>query len=185
MATESVSRLLDENADLKPLATRLAYIKRLQRRYRSLAPERLAEASRVCAIDGTTVVICATSGPVAAALRHLAPRLLEGFRDLARKSSKHSDRKQAVCAPLTERLLSSARLAGRLRRLCAISLPGCSRGFAISRENPQNIQRIRSLLEFASKFKLTPRNSRSKERRVRRCRSSNWRGSPAGSPTRP
>ena len=90
MATESVSRLLDENADLKPLAARLAYIKRLQRRYRSLAPERLAEASRVCAIDGTTVVICATSGPVAAALRHLAPRLLEGFRDLARKSSKHS-----------------------------------------------------------------------------------------------
>lgn len=90
MATEPVSRLLDENADLKPLATRLAYIKRLQRRYRSLAPEKLAEASRVCAIDGTTVVICATSGPVAAALRHLAPRLLEGLRDLARKSSKHS-----------------------------------------------------------------------------------------------
>jgi hypothetical protein len=90
MATESISRLLDENADLKPLATRLAHIKRLQRRYRSLAPERLAEASRVCAIDGTTVVICATSGPVASALRHLAPRLLEGLRDLARKSSKHS-----------------------------------------------------------------------------------------------
>jgi hypothetical protein len=44
----------------------------------------------VCAIDGTTVVICATSGPVAAALRHLAPRLLEGLRDLARKTSKHS-----------------------------------------------------------------------------------------------
>ena len=90
MATESVSRLLDENADLKPLATRLAYIKRLQRRYRSLAPEQLAEASRVCAIDGTTVVICATSGPVAAALRHYAPRLLEGLREAARKSSKHS-----------------------------------------------------------------------------------------------
>lgn len=90
MATESVSRLLDENADLKPLATRLAYIKRLQRRYRSLAPEQLAEASHVCAIDGTTVVICATSGPVAAALRHYAPRLLEGLREAARKSSKHS-----------------------------------------------------------------------------------------------
>ena len=90
MATESVSRLLDENADLKPLATRLAYIKRLQRRYRSLAPDELVEASRVCAIDGTTVVICATSGPVAAALRHYAPRLLEGLREAARKSSKHS-----------------------------------------------------------------------------------------------
>jgi len=56
MASDSVSRLLDENADLRPLTTRLAHIKRLQRRYRSIAPERLAETSRVCAIDGTTVV---------------------------------------------------------------------------------------------------------------------------------
>jgi hypothetical protein len=85
---ESVARLLDENADLKPLASRLAHIKRLQRRYRSLAPERLAGASRVCAIDGSVVVICASSGPVAAALRQIAPRLLEGLRDIARKSSK-------------------------------------------------------------------------------------------------
>jgi hypothetical protein len=84
---ESVARLLDENTDLKLLASQLACIKRLQRRYRSLAPERLAEASRVCAIDGTTVVICATSGPVAAALRQLAPRLLEGLRASAHKSS--------------------------------------------------------------------------------------------------
>src|SRR5216683_1801687 len=90
MAPESVARLLDENLDLKPLAARLAYIKRLQRRYRTLAPERLAEASRVCAIDGTTVVICTGSAAVASALRHLAPRLLEGLREAARKSSKHS-----------------------------------------------------------------------------------------------
>jgi hypothetical protein len=90
MASDSVSKLLDENAELRPLQLRLEYIKRLQRRYRTLAPEQLAEASRVCAIDGTTVVICATSGPVAAALRHLAPRLLEGLREAARKSSKHS-----------------------------------------------------------------------------------------------
>ena len=90
MAPESVSRLLDENADLKPLTQRLAHIKRLQRRYRSLAPERLAEASRVCAVDGTTVVICADSGAVAAALRHLAPRILEDLRNAARaNSSKH------------------------------------------------------------------------------------------------
>ena len=90
MASESVSKLLDENADLKPLAARLLLIKRLQRRYRTLAPEQLAEASRVCAIDGTTVVICAASGPVAAVLRQLAPRLLEGLRGDARKSSKSS-----------------------------------------------------------------------------------------------
>lgn len=88
MPPESVSRLLDESAELKPLAARLAYIKRLQRRYRTLAPERLAQASRVCAIDGTTVVILAEGGAVAAALRQLAPRLLEGLRESARKSSR-------------------------------------------------------------------------------------------------
>jgi L-aminopeptidase/D-esterase-like protein len=87
---EPVSKLLGENADLVLLAQRLERIKRLQRRYRNLAPEPLAEASRVCAIDGTTVVVLATSGPVAAALRQIAPRLLEGLRETARKSSKHS-----------------------------------------------------------------------------------------------
>ena len=90
MASESIAKLLVDNAELRPLAERLEHIKRLQKRYRSLAPEQLAESSRVCAIDGTTVVICASSGPVAAALRHLAPRLLEGLRGTPRKSSKHS-----------------------------------------------------------------------------------------------
>ena len=90
MPPESVARLLDENPDLRPLATRLATIKRLQRRYRTLAPERLADASRVCAIDGTTVVICTGSAAVASALRHLVPRILEGFRDASRPSHKHS-----------------------------------------------------------------------------------------------
>jgi hypothetical protein len=90
MATEPISRLLEENAELRPLAERLDHIKRLQRRYRTLAPERLADASRVCAIDGTTVVICADSGPVAAALRQLAPRLLEGLRSDPQKPPKHS-----------------------------------------------------------------------------------------------
>jgi hypothetical protein len=90
MASESIAKLLVDNAELRPLAERLELIKRLQRRYRTLAPESLAAASRVCAIDGTTVVICASSGPVAAALRHLAPRLLEGLRANPRKLSKHS-----------------------------------------------------------------------------------------------
>lgn len=88
MASESIAKLLDENAELRPLAERLLQIKRLQKRYRILAPEELGNASRVCAIDGTTVVIGASSGPVAAALRHLAPRLLEGLRSVRR--SKHS-----------------------------------------------------------------------------------------------
>jgi len=89
MAAESIAKLLGDNSDLRPLSERLEFIKRLQKRYRTLVPEGFAEASRVCAIDGTTVVICAASGPVAAALRHLAPRLLEGLRT-ARRNSKNS-----------------------------------------------------------------------------------------------
>ena len=89
MASEPVSTLLGESAELRPLAERLQLIKRLQRRYRTIAPESLARASRVCAIDGTTVVVCASSGSVAAALRHLAPRLLEGLRGV-RKTPKSS-----------------------------------------------------------------------------------------------
>ena len=91
MASESIAKLLDENAELRPLAERLLQIKRLQKRYRTLAPEQLGLASRVCAIDGTTVVIGASSGPVAAALRHLAPRLLEGLRTVRRSSKPSRD----------------------------------------------------------------------------------------------
>lgn len=96
MASESVSRLLDENAELRPLTSRLAHIKRLQRRYRTLAPERLADSSRVCAIDGTIVVICADSAPVAAALRHLAPRILEDLRRAAKQNSSKHPRDQEL-----------------------------------------------------------------------------------------
>jgi hypothetical protein len=90
MASESIAKLLGNNAELRPLAEQLEHIKRLQKRYRTLVPGEIAAASRVCAIDGTTVVICATSGAVAAALRHVAPRLLEGLRQNVRKSTKSS-----------------------------------------------------------------------------------------------
>ena len=85
MASEPIAKHL-ASPELHAIAARLAHIKRLQRRYRTLVPEALAEASRVCAIDGTVVVICTASGAVAAVLRQLAPRVLEGLR----KSSKHS-----------------------------------------------------------------------------------------------
>ncbi|HUJ00675.1 MAG TPA: DciA family protein [Usitatibacter sp.] len=89
MASDRIAKHL-ASPELHAIAARLAYLRRLQRRYRTLVPEALAEASRVCAIEGTIVVICAASGPVAAILRQLAPRVLEGLREGARKSSKHS-----------------------------------------------------------------------------------------------
>jgi hypothetical protein len=88
MATEPISRLLGNSAEVRPLAQQLSLVRRLQKRYRTLAPENLASASRVCAIEGTTVVICAASGPVAAALRHLAPRLLQALREGLRANPK-------------------------------------------------------------------------------------------------
>jgi hypothetical protein len=90
MATDPISRLLGDSAEVRPIAQQLLLIKRLQKRYRSLAPGNLAQASRVCAIEGTTVVICAASGPIAAALRHLAPRLLQALRGDSSAGSKHS-----------------------------------------------------------------------------------------------
>lgn len=89
MPTRPLAKLLDESAELGPLKARLGLIETLQRRYRSVAPGELAQASRVCAIEGTTVVIGASSGPVAAALRQIAPRLLEGLRE--RKSLKENE----------------------------------------------------------------------------------------------
>ena len=88
MATEPISRLLGNSAEVRPLAQQLSLVRRLQKRYRTLAPENLASASRVCAIEGTTVVICAASGAVAAALRHLAPRLLQALREGLRANPK-------------------------------------------------------------------------------------------------
>ncbi len=94
MVPESVSKLLGESAELRPLQERLDLIKRLQRRYRTLVPEELAAASRVGAIDGTTVVVCATSGPVAAALKQIAPRLLVGLREKSRNSLKQNENQE-------------------------------------------------------------------------------------------
>ena len=80
MATEPISRHLGRSAELASVKERLQRIERLQERYRRVAPERLQEASRVCAIDGTIVVVCAANGAIASALRQLAPRILQALR---------------------------------------------------------------------------------------------------------
>jgi hypothetical protein len=80
MATNRVSRLLGENPELEPLRQRLARVSGLQRTYLSFAPEQLAKSSRVCAIEGSVIVIVAANGPVATVLKQLAPRLLEKLK---------------------------------------------------------------------------------------------------------
>ena len=83
MATEPLARLLGDCPDLAPIRDRLDQVRRLQGRYRSVVPAALASSSRVCAVDGTTVVVRADNAPVAAALRALAPRLLAGLNSPA------------------------------------------------------------------------------------------------------
>ena len=84
MATEPLARMLRNNPDLAPVRDRLEQVRLLQGRYRSVVPAELASTSRVCAVDGTTVVIRASNAPVAAALRAMAPRLLAGLKDASR-----------------------------------------------------------------------------------------------------
>ncbi len=90
MATERLARLLRQNPDLAPVRDRLELVGRLQGRYRSVVPVELASSSRVCAVDGTTVVVRADNAPVAAALRALAPRLLAGLNAAGPESGKTS-----------------------------------------------------------------------------------------------
>jgi hypothetical protein len=91
MATKPVARLLGENVDLEAVRDRLAEVARLQERFRQVAPATLSQACRVCAIDGSTVVVRADNAPVAAALRAMAPRLLAALIDPAagKKSLKN------------------------------------------------------------------------------------------------
>lgn len=83
MATEPLARALLRNPDLSPVRDRLEQVGRLQGLFRSVVPAQLASASRICAVDGTTVVVRADNAPVAAALRAIAPRLLAGLKDAA------------------------------------------------------------------------------------------------------
>ena len=88
MATQPLSRLLRNSPDLGPVRDRLEQVLLLQGRYRSVVPAALASSSRVCAVDGTTVVVRADNAPVAAALRALAPRLLAGLNVAAESEKK-------------------------------------------------------------------------------------------------
>lgn len=101
MAANSVARLLRVSPELLPLQEQLDEIQRLQRRYRSVAPGELAKASRVCAIEGSTVVVRTTSGPVAAALRQVAPRILEGLRAQSRGRRSNNPLKENEIRELT------------------------------------------------------------------------------------
>jgi hypothetical protein len=71
-----LSQFLKEAPSLKPLVGRLERIGQLQRIYNETVPPVLARASRVGSIEGTTLIIIAFSGTVAAGLKQRLPSLL-------------------------------------------------------------------------------------------------------------
>jgi hypothetical protein len=71
-----LSQFLKEAPGLKPLVGRLERIGQLQRIYNETVPPVLARASRIGSIEGTTLIIIAFSGTVAAGLKQRLPSLL-------------------------------------------------------------------------------------------------------------
>lgn len=85
-ASNTLHTLITENDALAPLVAKLRRINALQQIYVEALADALPElkglalASRVSAIVGTTIVISAASGPFAAKLKQVAPRLLVKFQ---------------------------------------------------------------------------------------------------------
>jgi hypothetical protein len=85
-ASNTLHTLLSENDTLQPLVARLRRVSSLQQIYFEALADALpelvgfAQASRVSAIVGTTIVISAANGPVAAKLKQVVPRLLLKFQ---------------------------------------------------------------------------------------------------------
>ena len=99
MPFEPVSRLLKQSAELAGVRDRLARVAHLQARYRRAVPEALAAASRVSALEGSTIVIGADNGSVAAALRAIAPRLLTALQGgIGNRTEPNSETNQQVTA---------------------------------------------------------------------------------------
>lgn len=99
MPFEPVARLLKQSAELAGVRERLARVAHLQARFRRAVPESLLAASRVSAVDGSTVVIGADNGSVAAALRAVAPRLLAALQGGAgTRKEPNSETNQEVTA---------------------------------------------------------------------------------------
>ena len=74
--TTRLSQFLKEAPSLKPLVGRLEHIGQLQRIYNETVPQVLARASRIGSLEGSTLIIIAFSGTVAAGLKQRLPSLL-------------------------------------------------------------------------------------------------------------
>ena len=75
-----INALMRENETIAPIHDRLQRISRLQHTFADALPPGLTTSCRVAAVEGSTMVIAAANGAVAAKLKQMLPRLLEKFR---------------------------------------------------------------------------------------------------------
>ena len=74
-----INALMRDNEAIAPIHDRLQRIARLQHSFADVLPPGLNTSCRVAAVEGSTLVIAAANGAVAAKLKQMLPRLLEKF----------------------------------------------------------------------------------------------------------
>ncbi len=75
-----INALMRDNEAIAPIHDRLQRISRLQHTFADALPPGLNMSCRVAAVEGSTLIIAAANGAVAAKLKQMLPRLLEKFR---------------------------------------------------------------------------------------------------------
>ena len=80
MPARRLSEILDADGALGHLAVASRRLEQLQRIYLETVPAALCQASRVGWARGGVATIVASNGAVAAKLRQMAPRILDGFK---------------------------------------------------------------------------------------------------------
>ena len=73
-----------------------ALISRLQQTYVGTIPAHLQSASRIAAVEGSTLVIAVANGAVATSLKQMLPRLLERFREKFQENQKQEQEVTAI-----------------------------------------------------------------------------------------
>ena len=76
-----IRALLRENETLLPFHQRLRQLSRLQKTFADALPPGLSESCRIATVEGSTIIVAAANGAVAAKLKQMLPRLLERFRE--------------------------------------------------------------------------------------------------------
>lgn len=75
-----INSLMRENETIAPIHDRLQRISRLQHSFADALPPGLNTSCRVATVGGSTLIIAAANGAVAAKLKQMLPRLIEKFR---------------------------------------------------------------------------------------------------------